>query len=99
MKVIWSPFAIDCVSDIASYIALDKPKAARQWIDDVFDRVKNLEKFPQIGRIVPDAKRKEIREILFKNYRIIYRIDKEQINILTVRHGKQMLPIDAIEEH
>lgn len=98
MKVIWSPLAIDCVSDIAKFIAMDKPKAAERWVDEVFYKVKILEKFPQIGRIVPEANRKEIREIVFKNYRIIYKIDKEQINILTVRHGKQILLRDEIEE-
>ena len=81
MKVIWSPFAIDCVSHIAEFISKGKTKAAGKWVDAVFKKVKNLENFPQIGRVVPEANRKEIREILFKSYRIIYRIGKEKINI------------------
>jgi toxin ParE1/3/4 len=41
MKVVWSPLAIDCVSDVAEFIAKDKPKAAEKWVDAVFDKVKN----------------------------------------------------------
>ena len=92
MKIIWSPLSIDRVTDIAQYIANDNPPAAEKWIESVFKKVNNLEKFPNIGRIVPETNRKDIREIIFKNYRIIYRIEKEQISILTVRHGKQILP-------
>ena len=35
--------------------------------------------------------RNDIQEILLGNYRIIYRLEKESILILTVRHGKQLL--------
>jgi len=98
MKIIWSPFATEKVSEIAGYIAEDKPVAAEKWVDTIFNYVKRLAKFPQMGRAIPEANRKEIREILFKNYRIIYRYDKEQITILTVKHGKQILPIEELND-
>lgn len=97
MKIIWSPLGLDRVTDIAEYIANDNPNAAEKWIESIFSKVKNLEKFPSIGRIVPEANRKDIREIIFKNYRIIYRIEAELISILTVRHGKQILPQEDID--
>jgi toxin ParE1/3/4 len=98
MRIIWSPLAIDKVSEIAKYIAKDKSEAAEKWIDQIFNSVKKLENFPQIGRIVPEANRKEIREILLKNYRIIYRVEDVQLTILTVRHGKQILPVEDLKE-
>ena len=91
MKIIWSPLAIDRATEILQYIVNDDPSAAERWIESVFKKVNNLENFPNIGRIVPETNRKDIREIIFKNYRIIYRIEKEQIFILTIRHGKQIL--------
>jgi plasmid stabilization system protein ParE len=36
MKIIWSPLAIDRASEIAEYIAQDKPSAAEKWINTVF---------------------------------------------------------------
>jgi toxin ParE1/3/4 len=99
MRIIWSPLAIDRVSEIAKYIAKDKSEAAEKWIDQIFNSVKKLEIFPKIGRMVPEANREEIRKILFINYRIIYRVKDEQITILTVRHGKQILPLEDLKEN
>ena len=96
MKIIWSLLAIDRITEIAEYISNDNAIAAEKWIDYVFNRVSNLEKFPKIGRVVPEVNRKDIREIIFKNYRIIYRLEKEHISILTVRHGKQILPYEEL---
>ncbi|MGD8208774.1 MAG: type II toxin-antitoxin system RelE/ParE family toxin [Desulfobacterales bacterium] len=96
MNIIWSPLAVDRASEIASYIALDKPSAADKWINTVFSKVEQLKSSPEIGRIVPELNNTQFREILYGNYRIIYRIGKNQISILTIRHGKQILPIDEI---
>ena len=96
MKVIWSPLAIDRASEIAEYISLDSPTAANKWIDNIFQNVLILETSPKMGRKVPEINRKEIREIIFGNYRIIYRIETFNLSILTIRHTKQILPLDAI---
>ena len=96
MKIIWSPLAIDRASEIAEYIAQDKPSAAEKWINTVFSKVKQLKSSPEIGRVVPEIRNEQFRELIYGNYRIIYRIEKTQISILTIRHGKQILPIDEI---
>lgn len=96
MKIVWSPLAIDRASEIANYIARDKPSAAKKWIDTIFSKVEHLKTSPEIGRIVPEINNRQFRDVLYGNYRIIYRIEKKQISILTVRHGKQILPIKEI---
>jgi toxin ParE1/3/4 len=96
MKIVWSPLAVDRVSEIAEYIAQDKPSAAENWINIVFSKVEQLKSSPEIGRIVPEIRNKQFRELIYGNYRIIYRIEKKQISILTIRHGKQILPIKEI---
>ena len=97
MKIIWSPLAIDRVIEIASYIAQDDAIASEKWVCSLFEKVKRLEKFPDSGRVVPETRRKDIREIVFGNYRIIYRIEEAKVSILTVRHGKQVLPNNDIK--
>jgi plasmid stabilization system protein ParE len=97
MKVIWSPLAIDRASEIADYIAQDKPSAAKRWINEVFIKVEQLKSSPQIGRAVPEISNNKFRELIYGNYRIIYRMEIKQISILTIRHGKQILPIDEIK--
>ncbi len=96
MKIIWSPLAIDRTSEIAEYISQDNPTAAQKWVDNIFKKVGLLQFSPEIGRIVPEIERKEIRELIFGNYRIIYRLGKTNIFILTVRHSKQILPTDDL---
>ncbi|RPI71272.1 MAG: type II toxin-antitoxin system RelE/ParE family toxin [Desulfobacteraceae bacterium] len=96
MKIIWSPLAVDRVSEIAQNIAKDKPSAAEQWIKTVFSKIEQLKSFSETGRIVPEIKNVQFRELIYGNYRIIYRIESEQISILTIRHGKQILPIEEI---
>ena len=97
MRIIWSPLAVDRASEIADYIAQDKPSAAEKWIDTVFSKVEQLKSSPEIGRIVPEINDSRFRELIYGNYRIIYRIETKQISILTIRHGRQILPINEIK--
>lgn len=96
MKVIWSPLAVEQAQDIASYIALDKPSVAKQWIDEIFDSVTRLADFPESGRVVPEIKRKNIREIVQGNYRIIYKVTNNSINVLIVKNYYQQLKHNEI---
>ena len=96
MKIIWSPLAIDRASEIAEYIALDKPAAADKWVATIFSKVEKLASSPEIGRVVPEIEDEQFRELIYGNYRIVYRIEKKQVSILTIRHGKQILPIEEI---
>ena len=98
MRIIWSPLAVDRASEIADYIAQDKPSAAEKWIDTVFSKVEQLKSSPEIGRIVPEINDSQFRELIYGNYRIIYRIETKQISILTIRHDRQILPINEIKE-
>lgn len=96
MKILWSPLAIERVTEIARYIAQDNLSAAEKWVQLIFDKVGLLVSTPTSGRIVPELNRREFRELLHGNYRIIYQVGKARVDILTVRHGKQMLPVDEI---
>ena len=97
MKIVWSPLAVERASQIVDYIAQDKPSAADKWIHTVFSKVEQLRSNPEIGRIVPEINERQFRELIYGNYRIIYHIETKQISILTIRHGKQILPIDEIK--
>jgi toxin ParE1/3/4 len=97
MYIIWSPLALDRISEIAGYIAHDKPSAAEKWVRALFSKVEQLEVSPELGRVVPEIGNSQFRELIYHNYRIIYRIEKIRISILTVRHARQLLPIDEIK--
>ena len=98
MKIIWSPLAIERAVEIAEYISKDNPLAAQNWIDKIFQKVAILKLSPELGRIVPELQRKKIRELISGNYRIIYQLTTTDISILTIRHGKQILPVEEVED-
>jgi toxin ParE1/3/4 len=97
MKIEWSALAIERITEIADYIAADKPQAAQQWVITLFEAVENLSKFPELGREVPETRDMRIREIMKGHYRIIYKFEGETVSILTVRHGRQILPMDEVQ--
>lgn len=88
MKIVWSPLAVERASEIVDYITQDKPSAADKWIHTVFSKIEKLRSNPDIGRIVPEINGHNFRELIYGNYRIIFRIETKQISILTIRHGK-----------
>ncbi len=98
MRIVWSPLALERIGEIAAYIAEDNPAAARKWVDDVFARAENLLVFPEGGRHLPEIRRPDLRELVMGNYRLIYRIKAQETAILTVRHFKQKLPVEEINE-
>lgn len=96
MTIQWAPLALERMVEIGSYIYRENPQAAERWIRQAFERVKQLEDFPESGKKNKEADRADIRELAWKNYRIIYRIERKMVSILTIRHAKQMLPIEEI---
>ncbi len=98
MRIIWSPLAITRLEEISDYIALDNLSAADKFIDDVFEKVNNLKTNAEIGRVIPELNISNFREVIFGNYRIIYKYDQKVISVLTVRNFKQILPMSDINE-
>ena len=47
---------------------------------------------PLAGRVVPERADQEVREVLVRNYRIVYRVHSDAIHVLTVFEGHRLLP-------
>jgi len=91
MKIRWTDPAIESLRSLHSYIATDSTVYASSFVQRIILAVERLTSFPRLGRVVPEADEETIRELLFQNYRIIYRIKNEMIEILTVIHGRRDL--------
>jgi len=85
------------VDDIAQYIAQDNSEAAVRWVVDLFETVEGLADYPVSGRIVPEVGVHRIREVIFGAYRVIYSV-RENVEILTVRRGSQLLRLTEIDD-
>lgn len=99
MNLEWSPLALERISEIARYIALDKPSAAEAWVDGLFESVERLKSHPQSGRKVPEVGIERIREIVYGAYRVIYSVDERarKVSVLTVRRGSEMFRVEELE--
>ena len=93
-KLIWSPSARLDIKDIATYIAEDKPSAAKQFVKSLFQAVERLGEFPESGRVVPEFGDQSIREVIRRPCRIIYRIDQAKLTLEIVRvwHAARGMP-------
>jgi plasmid stabilization system protein ParE len=64
--VTWTQQALDDLEAVCLFIARDAPQYAQLFAALVFRATDRLEDFPQMGRIVPEIARDDIRESLFK---------------------------------
>ena len=93
----WTPQALDDIEAICKFIARDSDYFAHLFANKVIEKAKTLEAFPNAGRIVPESNQETIREIFHGSYRIIYRIRKDEIQVLTVHHSARLLDVAMTE--
>jgi plasmid stabilization system protein ParE len=55
-------------------------------------RAQQAKDFPQSGRRVPEYGRDDLRELLERPDRIVYRVLPEQVDVVTVWHFRRVLP-------
>ena len=97
MKVIWIKEALEWLIEIEEFIAQDSLQQAEKFINFLIKRGESILQNPKIGRVVPEIPNPCIRELIKKKYRMVYRIKKGKIEILTVFEGHRLFRIDEIE--
>ncbi len=93
-KVFLSDDAVSDLERIVAYIAPHNPVAAERMGHQLLDAALSLRTFPERGRVVPEFHRAELREIIFRSYRIIYRMSHTDHSLEVVRfwHGARGFP-------
>ena len=94
-KLIWSPAARDDLHDIVVFIARDDSDRAMSFGYELISEIDRLQEFPESGRIVPEYRNAVIREIIFRPYRIVYRVhpDSKVCEIARVWHSARGTPL------
>ena len=67
----------DKLNDQVNYIAQDKPGAARKFKSDIIKRIKEIPKMPYACRKSIFFDREDIRDLMFKGYIVVYKVDKD----------------------
>lgn len=91
VEVIWTEPALQELDAIAEYIALDNPAAASRLVQDVFEKMERLERFPESGRLPPELPNSIYREVVIPPCRVFYREDQQRIFILFVLREERQL--------
>ncbi|MEO8494702.1 MAG: type II toxin-antitoxin system RelE/ParE family toxin [Planctomycetota bacterium] len=95
--IIWSPQAIDDLDAICEYISRDSPQYASVVAERIINVVELIPMHPLAGSVVPEFGSDELRERFLHNFRIIYRIRKDWIDLVTICHGSRLLPSELNE--
>lgn len=89
--IVWSKRASDQLDAIFEYIAKDSPVYALRFVESLISDVELLSTQPESGRIVPEESDPFIREFQVHPYRVIYQLNEESIEILTIIHSARLL--------
>jgi toxin ParE1/3/4 len=91
--VVWTEAALAQLASIRDFISQTSPIYADRMIARLLARGHQLGEFPLSGRQVPERMDPALREVIEWPYRVIYRVQPTQVEVLAVVHGRR---IDAV---
>jgi len=96
-----SPFAQDDLNEIIEYYSSLSQNYVESTISEFEENVMSLKQHPRSGRIIPELERQGItqyRELIQGYYRIIYKISKDKVTVLTIIDGRRNFEEIIIEK-
>jgi len=90
-QIIWTEPALDNLNDIAEYIAVSNPYAAKQMVENVFGKVQRLEQFPDSGRVPEEISNLNYREVVVNPCRVFYKVERDTVYTLHVMRQERDL--------
>ena len=86
-KVIWTNNAKNDLENIIEYIKINSISNAKKMFLEIKEKCNSLYYFPMKYKIVPELQQIGVikyRELIYKRWRIIYKIDNKKVYILVV---------------
>jgi plasmid stabilization system protein ParE len=92
MKIVWSDDAVMALADLEAELARRyTPEKAAQIVDALVHRVDRLRDHPQLGRVVPEYGRWQLRELVDRWNRALYRLRSDAVEIVTIVPARMQL--------
>ena len=90
-EVVWTPRAYADIEAIGAYHALNAPGYAEVLVRRLMQATERLEVFPASGRVVPEIGDEAMREVIHRQYRIVYLHlpEEDKMEVLTVFHSSR----------
>jgi toxin ParE1/3/4 len=80
----------------AAWIAVDRPQAARKWVQKMLEASARLGEYPYSGKHVKGHADLPIRELVVTPYRMIYLPQPRKVSIVTLKHSREELTEDDL---
>ena len=87
--VIWTKPARADLKHIHDFIAEDSKHYARKVAQEIREKTDKLDELPNIGKIVPEVGKLEVRELQIYSYRVMYEVINEQPYVLAIIHKRR----------
>jgi len=88
--LIWTHKAAEQLEQVRVFIAADSPTQARRVVRLIVQKTRELRAHPRIGRMIPEMRQDQYRELLVFSYRIFYRmVSADEVHVLAVVHGRR----------
>jgi toxin ParE1/3/4 len=97
-ELVWTEPALSDLDEIAEYIALENPAAARKLVQEVFSVVERLERHPRSGKIPDELDGSRYREVVVGPCRVFYRHTKGKVLLLYVMRSERELRNFLLED-
>ena len=85
--VIWTPEALQQLGEILDYLAEVATDYGDALSVEIGEAVESLGRFHQMGRVVPEFSREDVREVIIDNYRLVYLVRPNAVRIASLFHG------------
>lgn len=100
MIVVWTDQAGERLAEIEDYIARrGSPRRAEAFVDEIVDATtRQPSRHPRSGRRVPEVPGSRLRERIHRGYRVVYRIRRGRVEVITVFEGHRLLPREDLPD-
>lgn len=96
-RLIWTEPALQDLEQIADYIALDDPLAARRLVRKVFAKAELLQTFPEMCPTPHDLPESRYRHLVVSPLRIFYRVEGDDLFIVYIMRSERLLRTSDLE--
>lgn len=86
-RVRWTPRAALLLEEVGRRLADESPSAAAKLVADLLEAAESLATFSDRGRRVPELNDSLYRELLTRDYRLVYRASPDEVVVIALIHG------------
>ena len=98
-ELIWTLPCLENLDEIADYIALDNPEAAKKMIKKIFCEAEALSGFPSSGSVPPELQGTSYRRIVVPPVNVYYRIDGDKMVMIHARRAERYFSVENLQNY